>query len=239
MISSLLSPARSLRNLLTAAVVLAGSWSSANAAVYTGVWDPPYGSPFSTLTTGLGWSGTAEFFVPDSCVPSGDALVINPLPVFFGGCGGAAAVTSAQVTLYDIQNPGNNATLTFAPSSFYVGLLAYDNGELEGLLTDFSNLVTTGFTNFGITPTTEFSLIFTLDGPRLAWRDCGYSEGYRSSNSTHSTHHECTGGINSDAEGYRPDFTISRVPEPGTLALASLALLLLAPRRARALLLRR
>lgn len=241
---SLLS-ARSLRRA-AAAIVAVGAWSSAQAALYTGVWDPPYGSPFGTLTSGLGWRGSATYYVPDSCELSGSGLVDNygNIPFIPGNCGGEAAITSAVVHLYDVAaGPATTlATLNFNPSSFYVGVLQYVGGELEGLISDFSNLLTPA-SDPGATPaelatldgpafgslnpyTTQFSLIFTLGGPRLAWLDCGYS-----STSSHHTH--CNGGINSNAPGFQPEFTITRVPEPGTLALAGLALLLLLPRRAR------
>lgn len=236
-----------MRRMIVAAAMV-GSWSSANAAVYAGVWDPPYGPPFGTAVNGLGWRGTAEFFVPDTCVPAGNALVPNyPVPFFpwIANCGGDAAVTSAQVELYDVADSVNGfpalATLVFDPSSFHVGLLHYVGGELEGLLSNFSNLVNPpeNLWAVNVPSTTEFSLIFTLDGPRLAWRDCSYSEGEGEGYYSTSHHYHCSGGINSNLPGFQPEFTITRVPEPGTFALAGLALLMLAPRKRRATWLRR
>lgn len=228
MMNVLASPLlRGFRRLMVLAAVFS---CSAHAATYHGVWDPPFGAPF----TNLGWRGTSEYFVPDSCVPAGTGFVLN-LP-YFPGCGGDAVVTSAQVQFYDVTAGGQPtiATLVFDPSSFYIGLLQYTGGALSQLLTNYSNLVNPGedLSAFGVSGSTEFSLIFTLDGPRLGWRDCGYT----SYSASHYTHPSCTFGVNSDAEGFRPEFTITRVPEPGTLALAFLGLLAVAPRRVRALL---
>lgn len=236
---------RWLRNLVLATTALAGS---AQAATYSGVWDPPFGAPFGTLTTGLGWRGTATYFVPDSCELSGSGLVDNygNIPFIPGNCGGLAAVTAAEVELFNVADVGQAtlATLTFDPASFYVGVLQYVGGELEGLFTDFSNWLSPSsdpdatpaelaiLDAFGpLNPyTTQFSLIFTLDGPRLAWRDCGYTATY---SATSYTSYRCSGGINSNAPGFQPEFTITRVPEPGTIGLAGLALLLLLPRKGR------
>src|SRR5262245_31585856 len=93
----------------------------ARAAIYTSVWDPTYGAPF----TNLGWRGTANFSVPDSCKPSGSADVNNALE-----CGGLAAVTAAQVELYDITD-AQQATLTtlvFDPLSLTISTLRYLEG---------------------------------------------------------------------------------------------------------------
>jgi len=60
---------RRTRNaLLSAAFCAAAALSSgaAQAAIYSGNWDPAYGASFA----GLGWKGTATFFIPDTCLAS-------------------------------------------------------------------------------------------------------------------------------------------------------------------------
>ncbi|MEO7851449.1 MAG: hypothetical protein ABIR94_04220, partial [Rubrivivax sp.] len=52
--------------LLGAAATLGGA-GTAQAALYTGKWDPAYGSIFPVL----GWSATAVIYVPDPCLASG------------------------------------------------------------------------------------------------------------------------------------------------------------------------
>jgi hypothetical protein len=197
-------------------VLLAVFGGSAQAAVYTGVWDPPYGSPF----TGLGWRGTADYFVPDSCIPTGTSDVSNS-----GACGNEAVVTSAQVELYNIASPSTTiSTLIFNASTMIIGTLRYVAGELSQLTTANSNFLnpTEDLSAFGVGSNTEFSLFFTLTGPRLQWRDCGRIT-FAAAATT-----DCTGGLNDDVN-FRPEFTITRVPEPGTLALAVLAMLALVP----------
>jgi len=216
-----------IRRLTLMLAVFSGS---ANAALYTGVWDPTYGNPFNNL----GWRGTAEYFVPDTCVPGGTIDISNSID-----CSNAAIVTQAQVEFYDITAGGQPtiSTLVFNPASLIIGTLRYVSGDLTQLTTSSSNYVAPveDLSAFGVSSNTEFSLFFTLDGPRLAWQEC-YGYEYR-----YSTHHyppECSSGVNNAAE-FPATFEITRVPEPGTLALACLALLALTPRRVRAALLSR
>ncbi|MCW5634780.1 MAG: PEP-CTERM sorting domain-containing protein [Rubrivivax sp.] len=211
-------------------LVAAAVGGSAQAAVYRGVWDPAYGAPF----TNLGWRGTADYFVPDTCLPGGTVDLDNTYD-----CAGAAIVTSAEVEFYDVNAGGQPtlATLVFDPQSLIIGTLRFVSGELTQLTTTNSNYLApdADLSAFGVSWNTEFSLLFTLDGPRLAWRECYYSDYH------YSTHHyppKCASGLN-DNQQFPATFTITQVPEPGTLALAALALLVLAPRRVRAALVAR
>ena len=182
----------------------------AQAAVYTGIWDPTYGSPF----TNLGWRGTAQFFVPDSCKPAGTADVNNAEQ-----CDGLAAVTAAEVQFYDTTDPtqATIATLDFNPGTLVIDTLEFITGALTELSTSASDFVNpdVDLTKYGVTSSTEFSLQFnfgddTVDGPSLSWLSC-------------NTDNRCTSGSN-DGTQFPPNFVITEVPEPTSLALASLAL---------------
>ena len=199
---------------LLVAAVFAGP---AQAATYTGVWDPTYGTPF----TNLGWRGTADYFVPDSCVPTGTADLNNAT-----ACGGGAIITAAQVQFYDITDTGQStiSSLFFNPATMPVTTLRFVSGELTQLTTSTSDLIhPTGLSAFSVSATTEFGLYFSLDGPVLGWRDCGYSP-------NEPAYRNCKSGLN-DSGQFPPHFVVTRVPEPGTLALVCLALLALVPRR--------
>jgi len=81
--------------LVTAAAAL-GSVGPAQAAVYTGNWDPAYGGIFPNL----GWHATANFDVPSACLAIGNG---SNLPVA-GPCAGFD-VLSAHVDFYDVASP--------------------------------------------------------------------------------------------------------------------------------------
>lgn len=200
-------PLRSaMRHISVLVVALAGVVGQAQAAVYTGVWDPAFGAPF----TNLGWRGTAQFDVPDSCEPTGTADISNA-----GACGGLAVVTQASVELYDIRTAGTPtlATLSFDETTMLIGTLRYLNGALTELTTSASAQVTTSvdLSAFLVDAGTLFSLDFTLTGPRLGWAAC------------RDTANICSRGYN-DGVNFPPTFVITRVPEPATLALVALAL---------------
>ena len=88
--------ARSILSVLALATATAlGSAGPAQAAVYSGSWDPAYGSIFPSL----GWQASALFNVPDPCLAHNG----NNIPIR-GECSGFD-VLSAQVSFYDIANP--------------------------------------------------------------------------------------------------------------------------------------
>jgi len=204
--------------------------ASADAAVYTGVWDPPYGSPW----TNLGWNGTAVFNVPSFCNPApGSGLVtINNL----SDCDGAASVQSASVGLYDLVPPSTSAatapppgnTLTFNPSSLTISRMRFLDGVLIGLETTESDgedddVVTspgdivTFFLQFVLDYSDEVPALANGPSPSVYDNYSGpllfFSAGIC----------ECDGVNSSD---FPPTFTITRtdVPEPGSLALGALGL---------------
>ena len=82
---------------LAAGIVTAIAAPSASAALYTGEWDPAYGTPFP----GLGWRASALFDVPDACLALGN---VSDQSVATGPCAGFALMT-ARLELYDTANP--------------------------------------------------------------------------------------------------------------------------------------
>ena len=199
---------KGLRGLFLALACVAGT---AQAAVYTSVWDPAFGAPFANL----GWRGNAAFAVPNACTPSGTADIINAT-----ACAGAAVVTHAEVELYDVNESGQPTlvTLDLDEATLVIGTLRYVGGALTQLTTSWSDAVLPGvdLTAFGVSASTRFFLEFTLGGPRLGATNCS------------RTAANCETIFN-DGVNFPPRFEITQVvSEPASIWLAGLAVLGLA-----------
>ena len=119
-----------MRGLTAAfAAVCTLAWvSDVEAAVSRKRWDPAYGADLPNL----GWSGTVDFEIKDSCLDSitSSGWVTN----LTSGCVGKLSISSATVTLYDIESPSKPAngplddvTLSYGGSSAPLG---GDNAQL-------------------------------------------------------------------------------------------------------------
>jgi PEP-CTERM motif-containing protein len=82
--------------LLLGAAAALGTVGSARAAVYSGNWDPAYGSAFPQL----GWQASALFDVPETCLAMGNG---SNVPIS-GACSGFD-VLSAAVSFYNVADP--------------------------------------------------------------------------------------------------------------------------------------
>jgi PEP-CTERM motif len=202
-------------------VALAGP---AHAALYVGTWDPAFGAPYPNL----GWKGEVTVFVPHSCDASGTSgtvLVDNTTGGPSPSCNGSAEVRAAQVTLYDLGTPTTTRTLDFSGVMSVFQLLFLD-GNLAGLDAGSPFVSSAGFapaTRAGELTSDDFSLqFFTSSGPELYGTPAGCRD-------------DCSLFINNpanDPDLQPKDFKFVRlpeppslaVPEPGSLALAGLAL---------------
>ncbi len=200
---------------------------SAQAAVYTAVWDPLYGSAFP----GMNWQGQASFFVPDACLrPDSGDVSIN-VETGCNDSGSFATVTAASVDLFgpDICETCTSSlassfnTLTFTPSTLVISKLRFVNGVLVGLQTSTSNEVVDSDV---ATPGADvlFSLQFVLD-----FNDAGgenFSEQFENFDGPLLRYNELGDAFGTNSPQFPPTFIITRtdVPEPGSLALGALGL---------------
>ncbi|MDQ2779739.1 MAG: PEP-CTERM sorting domain-containing protein [Pseudomonadota bacterium] len=214
-----------LRELFSAPILLTalliGSVIPTQAAVYTGSWDPAYGSPFTTtggFAFDLGWRGKGFFDVPDVCAPgAGGFQIVNS-----ASCG--ATTLSAYVQFYDLANPVPTLEqLDWGGSSVNnVGALSgllYNNGQLIGFNTsafDYVDDLDQYVAPNGLGPL-AWSLAFSFEtesppgtnGPTLAWQD------------------NCRVGVpcsGTNDPNIPIDFVVTAVPEPGSLYLVAAAL---------------
>ena len=115
--------------LLSATLAVAGMLgvaAPAHALLVSGSWDPAYGASFS----GLGWNGTAEWFIPDACVGS-SGLVLNTDACSNGGM----SLMGATVNFYALGDPSETtkATLTFGGPQFIVDSVTINGGTFSGI----------------------------------------------------------------------------------------------------------
>lgn len=113
--------------VLGAAATL-GSTGSAQAAIYSGRWDPSYGSIFPSL----GWEASAVFDVPDACLALGNG---SNIPIS-GSCAGFN-VLSAGVDLYNVASPGTILQSFDLDTNVIVNGINIGGGQLTGIDTGF------------------------------------------------------------------------------------------------------
>lgn len=187
--------------LVSVAVGVAASFalaSPAQAALYSGDWDPAFGSAFPDL----GWRGDATFFIPDACVGL-SGWVFN-----FGQCSGMK-ILEAEVEFYSLSDPASTTleTLVFDVPSTAVGWANLDDGQLLGVIGAFPYFRLSMLDIAG-GDYTKFFLSFVDDFPVLIADPPG----------PHNT-------VMSDITPQgRPTITFRVVPEPGALALLGLGL---------------
>ena len=114
--------------LLVGAAVTLGSGGSAQAALYTGKWDPAYGGIFPEL----GWEASALFDVPNSCLAIGTG---NNIPIS-GPCAGFD-VLSAEVSFYNVADPGTILNSYTLDPNVIVNGINLAGGHLAGVDTGF------------------------------------------------------------------------------------------------------
>jgi hypothetical protein len=114
--------------LLLSTTASLGSAGSAQAATYTGNWDPAYGGIFPEL----GWEASALFEVPESCLAIGSG---NNIPIS-GPCAGFD-VLSAEVSFYNVANPSAILNSYALDPNVIVNGINLAGGDLSGIDTGF------------------------------------------------------------------------------------------------------
>jgi hypothetical protein len=177
----------------------------AQAVVFSGDWDPAFGSAFPDL----GWRGEAKFFVPDAC------LALSGWVSNFNSCSSKEMkILSAEVEFYSLSEPTNTGmqeTLSFDIPSDAVLSVNLDGGQLLGVLGGFPYFRPSTLTLAGA-PYTEFLLFFVADVPVLKFHTDPPGP------------HNSTWGFSDFTSEDRPTVTFRVVPEPGALALFGLGL---------------
>ncbi len=195
-----MSQTRLKRAVLGAVIFLAtalGASGAAQAAVYSGHWDPFFGPSFPDLD----WAGDATFFIPNSCL-------VNSGTVTFLGCSGMTA-GNADIDLSSLSNPSSSQSLSFDQT---VGVFAmtFTNGAL-------TDVVSNSFTPVHATlPAAgggaySFSLDFFQGAAHLI--ACGGDFDLDNCSFANLPNSQGTAAV-----------TFRALPEPGTFALALAAL---------------
>lgn len=210
-----------LSAVLLGTAALFGGTGTAQAAIYTGTWDPAYGGIFPNL----GWSASAVFDVPSSCLALGSGTNV---PVT-GPCAGFD-VLSATVSFYDISNPGAILESFSLDPDVIVNGINLTGGALTGIDTGYFDYFIPSLSIAG-GGTYSFSLI--LYGGNLAQLVYANPQTTSPFCATFPVQGATCGVSRGPAEGV---FTATTpVPEPETLVLmlAGLGALGLSARRRR------
>ena len=155
---------RSLNKLVSKALVAVVlgmlSLSAAQAALWTGAWDPRYGQPFDGNFDAdiLGWRGNAVFEIPDECIVVGT--------VTSAACTGMQLV-SAQVTFYDFLTDATVEVFDYAPADLGAFSATFGAGGLLTSLTSDFFAPRSPVSDFSIINLYTFSLQFVEDGVRM------------------------------------------------------------------------
>lgn len=158
------SIARLARTALIAAGVSLAGVGAAQAALWTGAWDPRYGAPFDGSVEPfdpdpdvLGWRGIATFDIPEACISGGTAVSTCP----------GMSLVSAQVTFYDFQTDATVETFNYAPNDLSGFTANFDaGGQLTSLDSKFF-APRSPTSSFSVINLYTFSLQFVEDGVRM------------------------------------------------------------------------
>jgi len=222
-----------------AAVVTA---PAASAAIITGSWDPALPEVFGNL----GWSATINVDISDACLrPDGSTPLMFNLNIFGRtlGCRGSPvalapfAILSAQIGIYDLTSGLIVDVLTLDPRSFRPTLLQLGpESSIDYLFSSTdSNVVGTRATEFDPLYafdadylTARFRLDLPGAAPNILYQLAGSSGFVPGLNPTTQTAFVLTEGVSGvmvvQDTRLRVGQLVFSVPEPGSLALALLAL---------------
>lgn len=139
---------------------------SAQAAVYSGSWDPQFNIDFSSL----GWKGTATFDIPLACLPGGTQTILNSDACSAGGM----TLTAAHVDFYKY---GTNDVLTSTDFSgpSIVNQVQFTGNYLTGVSGGFLMPWQPDLTSLGYGKDTFFWLTFN-GGPQMFYASCGHGK---------------------------------------------------------------
>ena len=237
---------RGVRTAFAVMVAMLCCLSHADAARYSGSWDPLYGFPFEgddgLISYNLGWRGEAKIFVPDDCAPTG-ASGVTQISILSNPCSTFPVVESATVDLFDVATDELKKNLVFGTSSMTILYLRFDGsklaevvtlpssweeGQLDGDTSAFFSLLfvnpaTSNLLRF-LVPSLSDEISRNYNGPLLLSTIEDLDEAVFES--IHDVKDIIGGVAVSDVATYRPQgFEFVRVvPEPGSLALLAVAL---------------
>lgn len=125
---------RTLRAAAAAAAALLCAVAPAQAAFYSGEWDPLYGLPFvgsGSIGYDLGWRGEVQVFVPDACANASGIRNYG----LASSCAQGSYIQSATVDLYDATTSEAKGTLSFSTAAMSVLALHFNGSQLLSLAT--------------------------------------------------------------------------------------------------------